>query len=329
MPTGEPTLDNFTHSLVGWSLGQTGLKRKTRKGLAALILGANAPDIDVFFGWVPWAPLSIHRGITHSITVGVWVMPVLTAAFLWLLDRWQVRRGATFESGLEMHFGWLLALAFLGCLTHPLLDWQTNYAVQLLSPFSNLWFHNDSLFIIDVWIWCALSLAVWLSRRREKEGRSGSRWPPAVALAAVLTYICGNGVVSQFAHRAPEVDIPYANPDITVVGPPPVVFWRRNVIWREDGAISRGTYDPLVSLLHLQSHGDPRPDGMDDPLARKVLMETPSLASFRRWSLLPMAWVRREKCKITVQYQDARFGERPGMGRLGTYAVVPTGVKGC
>ena len=64
-------VDNFTHSLAGWALGQTGLKRKTRKGLAALILGANMPDIDVFFGWVPWAPLATHRGWTHSLVGGV------------------------------------------------------------------------------------------------------------------------------------------------------------------------------------------------------------------------------------------------------------------
>jgi len=60
-------MDNLTHSLVGWVLGEAGLKERTRKGLAALILGASAPDIDVFFGWVPWEPLATHRGITHSL----------------------------------------------------------------------------------------------------------------------------------------------------------------------------------------------------------------------------------------------------------------------
>ena len=49
-----------------------------------------------------------------------------------------------------MHFGWLLALSYLGAFTHPLLDWQTTYSVQLLSPFSNAWYHSDSLFIIDL-----------------------------------------------------------------------------------------------------------------------------------------------------------------------------------
>ena len=33
-------MDNLTHSMAGWALGQAGLKTKTRKGLAALILGA-------------------------------------------------------------------------------------------------------------------------------------------------------------------------------------------------------------------------------------------------------------------------------------------------
>ena len=94
-------MDNITHSLVGWSLGQAGLKTQTRKALAGLILAANMPDIDVFFGWVSWIPLSIHRGFTHSLAGGVLLMPPLLAGLLWLLDRLQVSRGATFKSGLD------------------------------------------------------------------------------------------------------------------------------------------------------------------------------------------------------------------------------------
>src|SRR3569833_2609339 len=92
-------MDNLTHSLVGWTLGQTGLKNRSRKGLAALILGANAPDIDDFLGWVPWAPLATHRGRTLCFIGGVLVLPILLAGLLWLLDRWQATRGAVFKSG--------------------------------------------------------------------------------------------------------------------------------------------------------------------------------------------------------------------------------------
>ena len=149
-------MDNLTHSLAGWALGQAGLKRKTRKGLAALILGANMPDIDVFFWWVPWEPLATHRGFTHGLG-GVLLLPPLLAGLLWLLDRWQIRRGAEFSSGPAMHFGWLVALSYIGAISHPLLDLQNTYAVQLLSPLSDAWFHNDALFIIDVWLWAVLA----------------------------------------------------------------------------------------------------------------------------------------------------------------------------
>src|SRR5688500_7609785 len=164
-------MDNFTHSLAGWALGQTGLKAKSRKGLAALILGANMPDIDVFFGWAQWAPLAVHRGFTHGLVGGVLVLPPFLAGLLWLLDRWQVGRGTRFSSGLPMHFGWLLALSYIGTISHPLLDLQNTYAVQLLSPLSDSWFHNDALFIIDVWLWIALAIGIGLSRRRERTGK--------------------------------------------------------------------------------------------------------------------------------------------------------------
>jgi len=142
-------LDNITHSLVGWSLGQAGLKTRTRKGLAALILGANMPDIDVFFGRVGWEPLAMHRGFTHSLVGGLVVMPPVLAGLLLLLDRWQVKRGVTFKGGLPMRPAWLLGLAYLATLTHPLMDLLTTYSVQLLSPLSDAWFHADALFIID------------------------------------------------------------------------------------------------------------------------------------------------------------------------------------
>jgi hypothetical protein len=79
----------------------------------------------------------------------------------------------------------------------------------------------------------------------------------------------------------------------------------------------------------LESYSAPVPDGMTDPLARRALLETPGLASFRRWSIMPMARVTRERCRVLVQFQDARFGDRPGSGALGRSAVLPTGAAGC
>ena len=93
-------MDNITHSLTGWALGQAGLKQKTRKGLAALILAANAPDIDVFFQWAPWEPLATHRGVTHSLIGGVLVLPLILWGLLLALDSLLVKRGVTFIFGM-------------------------------------------------------------------------------------------------------------------------------------------------------------------------------------------------------------------------------------
>ena len=191
-------MDNLTHSLAGWALGQAGLKTKTRKGLAALILAANMPDIDVFFGNAPWDPLAIHRGFTHGLVGGVLVMPPILAGLLWLLDRWQISGGKVFKSGLPMRFGWLVLLCYLGALTHPLLDLLTTYSVQLLSPFSNAWYHADGLFIIDVWVWLVLATAIGISKRREQRGEEWRRLPQA-AIGLVLAYVGLNLLISDRA----------------------------------------------------------------------------------------------------------------------------------
>src|SRR3546814_3459687 len=89
-------------------------------------------------------------------------------------DRWQTRGGKRPADRLPIHKGWLLALAYLGCLSHPAFDWLNNYGIRLLEPFSSRWFYGDMLFIIDPWIWIALGLSVWLSLRRERAGMA--RW---------------------------------------------------------------------------------------------------------------------------------------------------------
>jgi len=318
-------MDNLTHSLTGWALGQTGLKQKSRKGLAALILGANMPDIDVFFGWVPWEPLATHRSLTHGLAGGVLLMPPLLAALLWLLDRWQLRRGAEFRSGLAMHFGWLLALSYIGTLSHPLLDWQTTYSVQLLSPLSDKWFHTDTLFIIDVWIWAGLSLAIWLSRRRERVGLNWPR-PAVVGLALLVAYVGANGVVSSLAKGAVRKASPAA--EVIYASAPPVLFWRRELVWREGGRVVWAGYDPLGRPDPLTGRSRPVPDLVGDPLVRTALA-SPELQTFARWSTMPMARIERGRCKARVSFGDARYGRSVTGNRFGQSVLVATAGPGC
>ena len=315
-------MDNLTHSLVGWTLGQAGLKTKSRKGLAALILGANMPDIDVFLGHAPWDPLAIHRGFTHGLPGGVLFLPPVLAGLLWLLDRWQLSRGKTFRSGLAMRFGWLVLLAYLGTLTHPFLDLLTTYSVQLLSPFSSAWYHSDALFIIDVWIWLLLAIAIGISKRREQKGLEWRRVPQA-AVGILLGYIGANLAITQAAYAKARSADPRAQ--AIFASPPPVLFWRRDMVWRDGENYCRASFNPLGDGFRL---GSCAPSNMGSPLVRETIRRDPRLQKFLKWSILPQADVIRGRCAIHISIGDARYGEGR-RSRLARESIVPTRANGC
>jgi len=312
-------LDNITHSLTGWALGQAGLKTATRKGLAALILAANMPDIDVFFGWVPWDPLAIHRGFTHSFVGGVVVMPPILAALLWLLDRWQLRRGKAFKSGLPMRPWWLLGLCYVGALSHPLLDVLTTYSVQLLSPFSDAWYHSDGLFIIDIWLWLLLAATIFWSKRREKRGGDW-RKPAQGALAVMAVYIAANMAISQRAWAEVRDWAAQRPADAIFASPPPFYSWRRGLVWREADCYRRSFYDPFAGFGAV---GSCEPTNMDDSLVREAIARDPRLQKFMKWSILPQATVERSGCSATIRIGDARYGAA-GTSRLARQTVIKT-----
>ncbi|WP_231626674.1 metal-dependent hydrolase [Novosphingobium sp. AAP83] len=291
----------MTHTLVGWALAETGLKHRTRKGLAACVLAANLPDIDVFFGWVPWAPLAMHRGFTHGLVGGVLLLPPFLALLLWLLDRWQRARGKIAKDALPMRFGWLLALCWLGAISHPLLDLQNVYAVQLLSPASERWFHSDGLFIVSPWVLVFLGIGIWRSRKRSA-GR-----PAILALAATVLFVLANVAISALAWRAPLLEVPHVQPDRIFASPEPFAFWRRDMVWRADGAITQGSFDPLVSMTRVSEYGEPVADNMNVPVVRRAAIATPEVRDFLAWSQMPMASIARKGCAVTVIFGDARF----------------------
>jgi len=280
------------------------------------------PDIDVFLGHAPWDPLAIHRGFTHGLPGGVLFLPPVLAGLLWLLDRWQVSRAAQFKSSLPMRFAWLVALAYLGTLTHPFLDLLTTYSVQLFSPLSSAWYHSDALFIIDVWVWLLLAIAIGISKRREQQGREWRRIPQA-AIAILLAYIAANLVISQVAYaKVHDVD---SRAEAIFASPPPVLSWRRDLVWRDGDRYCRASYDPFGSGFHL---GSCAPSNISDPLVRDAIRRDPRLQKFLKWSILPQADVTRGRCSVRVAIGDARYGEGR-RSRLARASVIPTPGTGC
>lgn len=173
-------MDPFAHTLVGATLGETGLKKTTPLATTTLVLGANAPDLDFF-----WSlgdsdhSLWLRRGITHGV-VAMAVLPLLLAGLMYGIGMLRTRRGAP-----PPRFGALFGLSLLSVLTHPALDWMNTYGVRLLMPFDGRWFYGDSFFIIDPWVWLLSASAVVLATTRTKLG-AGAWWVLGAGASALV-----------------------------------------------------------------------------------------------------------------------------------------------
>ncbi len=299
-------MDNLTHSLVGALIGQAGLKRKTGLAMPALIIGANLPDVDAAcFFWLDGVEhLGFRRGITHGPPALV-LLPLVLAWLLYGFDRWQAKRGKRPEGRLPVHFGWLYALALIGCLTHPALDWLNVYGIRLLEPFSSRWFHGDVLFIIDLWLWVLLGVATWFSLRREKRGGQWQR-PARIAIAAALVYIGLNGAVTWRAEAA-VVDAP-TGVDIVIASPPPLWSLKRQVITGGNGLYAvDGVVLPGIPL-----------DRCDLSAARAASSQ---VNAFLVWARTPMI-VPEESGNLTLT--DARYFDPRARGQFSV--PLPRGV---
>ena len=294
-------MDNLTHSLVGAMLGQAGLKKKTGLAMPALIIGANLPDVDAAcFFWLEGVEhLGFRRGITHGPPAWV-LLPLVLAGLLYGWDRWQAKRGNRPEGRAPVHFGWLYGLAFIGCLTHPALDWLNVYGIRLLEPFSSQWFYGDTLFIIDVWLWALLIGGLWWSRRQEKRGGEWRR-PAKAVIAVALVYIGVNGGITTYQEAWMSAHPPYGG--VEIASPQPLTFWTREKIVK--------VHDGRWVSTEWEGPAGP-PSVYDYRATGTVLCRIPGNASeyssqteaFLFWSRAPFA-ERAEDGSVILR--DARF----------------------
>ena len=189
-------MDPLAHTLVGATLARTRfLGGDLPYRMTTLVVAANLPDIDVF-AYVAGSDAALlhRRGITHG-PLGLLVLPALFVGALLLFDRWRRGRGRNASvPGAPPPLGGLLVLAYVGTLSHPLLDWLNTYGVRLLFPFSERWFYGDVLFIVDPWFWLLLAAGLFLGSRATT--RVNGRW---LALAVVATTFIGIGPIPNVA----------------------------------------------------------------------------------------------------------------------------------
>lgn len=294
-------MDNLTHSLVGAVMGQAGLKKKTGLAMPALIIGANLPDVDAacFFWLHGMEHVGFRRGITHG-PVAMVILPLILAGLLWYYDRWQAQRGTRPKGRLPVHFGWLFALSFIGCISHPILDWFNVYGVRFWEPFSSVWAYGDTLFIIDVWLWALLIGTVWYSLRNERREANWTR-PARIGIGIGIAYIGLNWLITWFDYNAAgKYAEPY--PSEYISSPAPVLFWQRERIARiESGRWISDAWDGTGFAAGYNNSEKVQCRLPDFTEERKTNSE---LDAFLFWSRAPFAEGQRDGSIILY---DARF----------------------
>ncbi|MBV7256094.1 metal-dependent hydrolase [Pacificimonas sp. WHA3] len=316
-------MDNLAHTLAGAVLGEAGLKEKTGLGMATLMIAANIPDIDVI-ALLFDENLAFRRGITHGPVALILLPVVLTAIMIWF-DKWQDRRGKRPAKRIPVHAGWLLALAYIGTLSHPVLDWLNVYGIRCLAPFSDRWFYGDTLFIIDVWLWTVLAVGVWLARRRRKRGHAAPRIPAITAIIALAAYVGAMNMASNVAEaetREAVIAAGYGTPDMVVASPPPINPFHRDMIYRVDARIGDGTAT-FAPAMTVTLGAPPFADNMDAPEIARARAASKDVADFLFWARLPYAKIDRTVTGTRVTVTDARYDETPG-GTFTVEANLPT-----
>lgn len=305
-------MDNFTHSLAGWALGQAGLKRMTGLAVPTLVIGANLPDIDAVLSVLGTQSLALRRGLTHG-PIALLILPLLLTAAMIGFERWQVRRRKRPRSRLPVRPVPLLILAYVGTLSHPALDYMNNYGIRLLEPFSPRWFYGDTLFIIDAMLWTILPLGIWASRRREAAGRPGWERPAQAALALALVYIGGNSAFSAKAEADTAIAVRAQRgitPDLVIANAVPVRFWHRDMLWRGDSLIGRGSFNVAEGMTPVLVPGA-KATNMASPLVARAAAQDPDANAFLFWARIPYASLTDIPGGKRVTLRDARFDSSP------------------
>ncbi|MEZ4588427.1 MAG: metal-dependent hydrolase [Gemmatimonadales bacterium] len=290
-------MDPICHTLVGACLAQSGLKRRARLGTAALVVAANAPDVDIVAGFLGRS-LELRRGITHGVPA-LLIWPFVIAGVLWLIGR---ARG-----GEPARFRPLAGLAAIGVLTHPALDYLNTYGMRWLMPLVDRWFYGDTLFIIDPWVWLALAAGVLLVRRRERRVLPDPSRPARIALAAVAVYI-GAMMTSTLMARRDLARM--AGPDARVmVAPRPVDPLTKSVV------VARGDWYLVGSYRFGRSPAarieDSVPVGLDQETIAAVAA-APGGPAFLHWARFPVG--RRTQLGDSTRYlvYDRRYSSWEG-----------------
>ncbi len=350
-------MDPIAHTLVGAALAKSGLEKRSGFAAAALILGANLPDIDGLTYFVGSdLGLYFRRGWTHGLpAIAIW--PFLLAGSLSLLGRGRAR------------FRPLYWLSLLAVATHPVLDWLNNYGMRWLMPFDDRWFYGDAVFIVDPWIWLVLGGALFLATSRGflplaawalltlalsflvlagipgllpgkllfvagllvfaaariknvPKTPWGSERLHRGALALVALYVLSMVALSALAHRWTLEELRENGHTVEklMVAPTPISPFTRDVAFSTRSSYRHGSLSLWPSpKLTISPEAISRNE--DSPLAIRALRQ-PEVRGFAVWARFAWADVVEEPEGFRVTLRDARYARSRRSDGFGTAVVL-------
>ena len=265
------------------------------------MIAANLPDVDVLVFATAIPPVSFRRGWTHGVLAQA-LLPIALTLVIVLLTRvgggWRASSPAPRAASL-------LALSYIGVLSHVGLDWLNNYGVRLLTPFTWRWFYGDSVFIIDPWLWLVLGIGVLRARRLA----------PRAARTALLvaTIYIGAMVGSAFAARARVLHQWQtergAPPHQLMVGPVPADPFTKTVIVDAGDRYVTGTFS--WSSRRVQWEPEEVPKNDQRPAIRRA-KENERMRAILTWARFPYYELGRGEGGTRVTLRDLRFRARVG-----------------
>ena len=294
-------------------MARAGLDRGGKLPLASatLMLAANAPDIDVFVLFLgSYAGLAVRRGWTHG-PIALVLLPLALTAVMLAWDRVVRRRGARAASLAPVPAGATLLIAFVGVVSHPLLDWLNTYGVRLMMPFSRGWFYGDAVFIIDPWLWLLLIAALvrWRRTRRRAQIFGG------IAAAYVVAMIAASRIAEPIARRAAEA-AGISDIQEVMYQPAPAQPFRASLVVATRESYTLGEFHWLVPSKRVVLLPDTVPRGDWTTSEVRRAMADPRVRDYLVWSRFPFVRTEQAPDGTVVFVGDARYIDGRAGGAL-------------
>ncbi|MSR65101.1 MAG: metal-dependent hydrolase [Verrucomicrobiae bacterium] len=268
-------MDTIAHGLAGAVIGYCGFRQRAgRAALAASVLGAEFPDIDIVLLLVNSETyLNWHRGITHSVLL----LPVWSWIVAFLV--WDMMGRKNFRI--------LWGASAAGMLSHLVMDWITSYGTMLLSPVSDARFSLNLVFILDPYVWAMLGVGLWAVIRSQKPR------PGLICIGVLCAYLLLCSAAKLHARH--EARREGGSGELTAYAQPLRPFsW---TVVRDEGKAVYWSADGKTEMFE---------QFYDDDLLPKA-EATEAVKTFRWFAANPVVEKLTENGRTVLRYRDLRF----------------------